>query len=127
MINFGPSGFCTDFSAVHKKSEEMPQWLIEHGLSAYEISFTNGINIGDEKCEKLGKLFAEKNALAAWYYCTGKKGFQLNMLGVIDISDEESDGIMEKLIPKSFQGVCGEELSEMVQLSHSAILDDFLK
>ncbi len=61
MINFGPSGFCTDFSAVHKKSEEMPQWLVNHGLSAYEISFTNGINIGDEKCEKLGKLFAEKN------------------------------------------------------------------
>ena len=61
MINFGPSGFCTDFSAVHKKSEEMPQWLVDHGLSAYEISFTNGINIGDEKCEKLGKLFAEKN------------------------------------------------------------------
>lgn len=60
MINFGPSGFCSQFSAVHKKSEEMPQWLTEHGLSAYEISFTNGINMGDEKCEKLGKLFAEK-------------------------------------------------------------------
>ena len=73
------------------------------------------------------ELFAEKNALAAWYYCAGKKGFQLNMLGVIDISDEENDGTMEKLIPKNFQGVCGEELSEMVQLSHNAILDDFLK
>ena len=60
MINFGPSGFCEDFSLVHKKSEEMPAWLEQHGLGAYEISFTNGINYGDEKCEKLGQLFAEK-------------------------------------------------------------------
>ena len=61
MINFGPSGFCSDFSLVNKKSEQMPTWLKQHGLSAYELSFTNGINIGDEKCEKLGKLFAEQN------------------------------------------------------------------
>lgn len=61
MINFGPAGFCEDFSKVNKKSEQMPQWLIDHELSAYEIAFTNGINIGDEKCALLGKLFAEKN------------------------------------------------------------------
>lgn len=61
MINFGPAGFCEDFSAINKKSEQMPQWLVDHGLSAYEIAFTNGINIGDEKCALLGKLFAEKN------------------------------------------------------------------
>ncbi|MBQ8468751.1 MAG: TIM barrel protein [Clostridia bacterium] len=62
MINFGPSGFCEDFAAAgHKKSEEMPEWLESHGLSAYEISFTNGINMSDEKCVLLGKLFAEKN------------------------------------------------------------------
>jgi len=62
MISFGPSGFCDDYAqAGHKKSEEMPKWLEEHGLSAYEISFTNGINMSDEKCALLGKLFAEKN------------------------------------------------------------------
>lgn len=62
MMKFGPSGFCEDFaSAGHKKSEEMPDWLIEHGLGAYEISFTNGINMSDEKCLQLGKLFAEKD------------------------------------------------------------------
>ena len=61
MIKFGPSGFCLDYTeAGHKKSEEMPNWLVDNGLDAYEISFTNGINIGDEKCEKLGKLFEEK-------------------------------------------------------------------
>lgn len=62
MIKFGPSGFCEDFAtAGHKKSEEMPEWLASHGLSAYEISFTNGIKMSDEKCLLLGKLFAEKN------------------------------------------------------------------
>lgn len=61
MINFGPSGFCEDFKAVHKSSEDMPNWLENHNLSAYEISFTNGINYSDEKCKILGKKFAEKN------------------------------------------------------------------
>lgn len=61
MIKFGPSGFCEDFiSAGHKQSEEMADWLTSHNLGAYEISFTNGINISDEKCEKLGKIFAQK-------------------------------------------------------------------
>lgn len=60
MIKFGPSGFCEDFAEHHKKSEEMPQWLISHGLDAYEISFTNSINISDEKCILLGKLFEAK-------------------------------------------------------------------
>lgn len=59
MINFGPSGFCSDFSLTNKKSEQMPAWLTNHGLSAYEISFTNGITFGDAKCEMLGKLFEE--------------------------------------------------------------------
>ncbi len=61
MINFGPSGFCANFKEVYKSSEDMPNWLENHGLSAYEISFTNGINYSDEKCKILGKKFAEKN------------------------------------------------------------------
>lgn len=61
MIKFGPSGFCQDFLLTHKKSEDMPQWLTENGLSAYEVSFTNGIVMGDDKCSKLGNLFAQHN------------------------------------------------------------------
>lgn len=61
MINFGPSGFCEDFKSVYKSSEDMPNWLENAGLTAYEISFTNGINYSDEKCKILGKKFAEKN------------------------------------------------------------------
>ncbi len=61
MINFGPAGFCEQFTENFKKSEQMPMWLKEHSLSAYEISFTNGITYGDEKCKLLGRLFAENN------------------------------------------------------------------
>lgn len=61
MIKFGPSGFCDDFSDTHKSTEEMPEWLVSHGLDAYELSFTNGVRLSDETAEKYGRLFEEKN------------------------------------------------------------------
>lgn len=61
MIKFGPSGFCDDFSANHKSTEEMPEWLVSHSLDAYELSFTNGVRLSDETAEKYGRLFEEKN------------------------------------------------------------------
>ena len=61
MIKFGPSGFCDDFSEKHKSTEEMPKWLIEHDLTAYEISFTNGVRLSDETAEKYGKIFDDAN------------------------------------------------------------------
>jgi len=61
MIKFGPSGFCDDFALVHKSTDEMPSWLVEHGLDAYELSFTNGVRLSDETADKYGKLFEEHN------------------------------------------------------------------
>ena len=61
MIKFGPSGFCDDFLAIHKSTEEMPEWLVSHSLDAYELSFTNGVRLSDETAEKYGRLFEEKN------------------------------------------------------------------
>lgn len=61
MIKFGPSGFCDDFAEVHKSTDEMPNWLVEHGLDAYELSFTNGVRLSDETADKYGKLFDEHN------------------------------------------------------------------
>ena len=57
MIKFGPSGFCDEFSESHKSTEEMPDWLIAHGLKAYELSFTNGVRLSDETAKKYGELF----------------------------------------------------------------------
>lgn len=61
MIKFAPSGFCDDFSKSHKSTEEIPEWLVSHGLNAYELSFTNGVRLSNETAEKYGKLFEEKN------------------------------------------------------------------
>ena len=61
MIKFGPSGFCEDFSKNNKSTENMPAWLISHGLDCYEISFTNGVRLSNETAEKYGKLFEKAN------------------------------------------------------------------
>ena len=59
MIKFGPSGFCELFLENHSYSEEVPAFLTEHGLDAYEYAFNRGVNISDDKALKLGKLFKE--------------------------------------------------------------------
>lgn len=61
MIKFGPSGFCDKFLEEYKSSEDVPKWLIKHGLNAYEYAFNKGVRITDEKALKLGKLFKESN------------------------------------------------------------------
>ena len=57
MIKFGPSGFCDDFAQFNKSTEDMPKWLLEHKLDAYELSFTNGVRLSDETAEKFGTIF----------------------------------------------------------------------
>ena len=61
MIKFGPSGFCDDFAEENKSTEDMPNWLTKHGLTAYELSFTNGVRLSNETAEKFGKLFEDSN------------------------------------------------------------------
>ena len=61
MIKFGPSGFSDDYESLHKSTEEMPNWLKEHGLNCYELSFTNGVRLSDETAKKYGKVFKDAN------------------------------------------------------------------
>ena len=60
MVKFGPSGFCEEFVKEHSHTEEVPDWLLEHGLDAYEYSFNKGIRITDEKAIAINKVFSEK-------------------------------------------------------------------
>lgn len=57
MIKFGPSGFCEDFLKEHSHTAEIPKWVKEHGLSAFEYAFNNGIHLSDEKAEQFKTLF----------------------------------------------------------------------
>lgn len=75
--------------------------------------------------------FKQGNILAAWYYFLGQAGYDLKILGNSDIPDEEKgkEGakVVKKLVPQRFTGLDGEEISQMMQLSHRATLHDIIE
>ncbi len=75
------------------------------------------------------KSYTPGNPPAAWYYSLGKNGYALNMLGVVDIPEEEmgKNGNPELLSKRKFTGLDGAELSEIMQLSHASIMNDIIK
>ncbi|MBQ8815645.1 MAG: FAD-dependent oxidoreductase [Lachnospiraceae bacterium] len=72
-------------------------------------------------------LFGPGNILAAWHYFAEGKGYDLSMLGVSEIPEEDRTEETAPLIARRFQGIDGKELSEMVQCSHDQILADVMK
>ncbi|CDF58223.1 TIM barrel protein [Thermobrachium celere] len=59
-VKFGPSGNSKSFyDEGFKSSVDMPKWLKQKGLDAYEYSFGRGINIGVETAQKIGRAAAE--------------------------------------------------------------------
>lgn len=55
MIRFGPSGNSDLFySEGYKSSLQMPKWLKNMGLSAYEYQCSKGVKIKEESATKLG-------------------------------------------------------------------------
>ncbi len=85
-----------------------------------DLAHFSGVN-----CE----CFKQGNVLAAWYYSTGKNGYNLNMLGFCDIPDDQKDEKYKEshLVNRRFTGLDGEELSVMTQLSHASTLNDIIK
>ena len=70
--------------------------------------------------------FRQGNILAAWYYSSGKEGYNLNMMGVADIPDEEKtdENKIEYISNRRFGGLETEEISKMVCMSHTSIYND---
>ena len=74
------------------------------------------------------ETFKQGNVLAAWHYLTRQNGYELQKLGAADVPDEErSKNEGTHLVNKRFSGLDGEEISEMVCLSHNKILENWLK
>lgn len=76
------------------------------------------------------KGFEQGNVLAGWYYSLGKNGLVLNQVGASDIPDEEKKAtgmVYQGLVPSRFGGVDGDEISEMMFLSHNATLEHLKK
>lgn len=69
------------------------------------------------------------NNLAAWYYHSGKAGYQLQMLGFADVpEDEKKPGDkVQALVNRKFLGLDGDEISEMTIQSHASTLNDIIR
>ncbi len=67
------------------------------------------------------------NKLAAWYYSHGAKGYDLHMLGMVDIPEEEEAEQVKSLGNTRFTGVDGDEVSRFTILSHAALRRDFME
>ena len=74
------------------------------------------------------ETFREGNILAAWYYYTDKEGYDLRQLGCADVPAEfEEENTVRPLGQGRFSGLDGQELSDMMCLSHYSTLTDWLK
>lgn len=73
--------------------------------------------------------FGQGNILAAWYFATENGKYTIHPIGCCDVPDKDKDKrpATELLINRRFTGLDAKELSEMVQLSHSKVLSDFMK
>lgn len=72
--------------------------------------------------------YEQKNVLAAWYYSLIDGKYILNKRGLANLPKEETVGRppVKHLVDKRFTGLDGKELSEMVELSHNEILNNYL-
>lgn len=62
MVLFGPSGCGEEFyNEGHKTILEVPKWIKDKGLDAYEYSFGHGYQMSSELAKKAGELFKELN------------------------------------------------------------------
>ena len=72
-------------------------------------------------------VFGPGNVLAAWHYYDTGRGYDLSMLGVSEGTKEDRVEDQEPLIKRRFQGIDGQEISEMMQLSHGKILEEVMR
>lgn len=71
--------------------------------------------------------FKQGNVLAAWYYYANESGHNLQTLGASDVPENERTGNEAKpLTNRRFTGLDGEEISEMMCLSHKITLEHWL-
>ena len=62
-MKFGPAGNDEAFYAAgYKNSEDMPKYLSEVGLDAYEYQCSRGVRVSDEKAAKIRDEINRRNA-----------------------------------------------------------------
>jgi len=105
--------------------EKIEYVVIENksGRSAIEVKAVVDASGDADICEFIDAPTEEygDNILAAWHYYFDGKNYALKMMGAADNVGE--NGKSERLIDRSFTGLDGVEISEMLYLSHKHILD----
>ena len=124
----------TSAVAVDREGDRIRHVIIENKSGRQAISADTFIDAtGDCDIAHLAKAptanFQQGNILAAWYYSVGADSYKLNMIGVADIPEDQKTETnqVKLLVKRRFAGLSGEELSEMMQLSHRSTLNDLMK
>lgn len=123
----------TMVAGVHKKGDEIEALIIENKDGRRAIGTGAVVDAsGDADICKMAevetKLYANANALAAWFYETIDGKTRLHMLGAADVLAEDCDNdIPERLVAKRISGVDAREISESVIESHARSLQAFLR
>lgn len=120
-------------ASVRMENDRITHVVIEgkSGKEAIEVSMSVVDTTGDaDICKLSGADTAiykggEGNILAAWYYKYGEGKFSLKMLGYCESPDPNAN--VRPLVKRRYTGVETEELSEMMQDSHMAVLNDLEK
>ena len=115
---------------VDKKDDRIDAVIIENKSGRQAITAQTVIDAtGDADiawfAQAPTEIFKQGNVLASWYYSVGDSGYKLNMVGFADIPDDQKteENKVELLVPKRFVGLEGDELSEMMILSHASTLN----
>ncbi len=125
----------TSVCSVTKNGKKIDNIIIENksGRTAIKVNRSVVDCTGDADIVKLAgeetAAFKMGNSVAAWHYSMSvSKGLTLNMKGVSDSAEDIANGkSTTALTDRRFTGLCGEELSEMTQVSHRFILEDILE
>lgn len=101
------------------------------GRGAYEVKSVVDATGDADICKFAGAktdTFKPLNVLAAWNYVSTKDGVKLNMLGYCEVPDEDKTGDEPApLVKERFTGLDGEEISNMLIMAHTQMLNDFKK
>lgn len=101
------------------------------GRCAYEVKSVVDATGDADICkfsDAQTETFKPQNVLAAWSYENFKGKVRLNMLGYCEVPEEEKTGNEPAPLSKRrFSGIDADEISDMLTLSHTQILNDFVK
>ena len=122
----------TSACSVAMTSDKISAVIVENKSGRTAIKTKSVVDAtGDaDICTMAGEetaLFGPGNILAAWHYYETGNGYDLSKLGFAEIPEEDRKKETKPLVARRFQGVDGQELSEMMQISHEKILEEVVK